>query len=255
MAVSRFSERAISSTMDPVAFSADAAAAWHGAWLRALGLRSERTDSVWRALDPPPFIYWTLITIAPNATLAEFRDAHGTVCDSWAALDLTALSFEERDRDGFVERAREPWFVRPPGRLQHEQPPCDLELVRVSTPAEVAEFEAVSVRGFGGKDASVEPGTIHPAKILEDARMTMIIGRLDSAAVAAAMSYRTDAAIGIYGVTTVEAARGRGYASALTGALIDPALPASLSPSPEAENLYRRLGFEAVGELRQWTRR
>jgi GNAT superfamily N-acetyltransferase len=225
--------------MDPVAFCADAAAAWHGAWLRALGLRSERTDSVWRALDPPPFIYWTLITLAPNATLAEFRDAHGTVCDSWAALDLTALSFEERDRDGFVERAREPWFVRLPGPLQHEQPPSDLELVRVSTPAEVAEFEAVSVRGFGGKDASVEPGTIHPAKILEDARM----------------SYRTDAAIGIYGVTTVEAVRGRGYASALTGALIDPALPASLSPSPEAENLYRRLGFEAVGELRQWTRR
>jgi predicted GNAT family acetyltransferase len=69
------------------------------------------------------------------------------------------------------------------------------------------------------------------------------------------MSYRTDAAVGIYGVTTVASARGRGYASALTRALIDPSLPASLSPSPEAESLYRRLGFERAGELRVWQRR
>jgi GNAT superfamily N-acetyltransferase len=240
--------------MDPVALSADAAAAWHAAWLTALGLRSERTATVWRALDAPPFIYWTLITLAPDASLSEFREAQGTVCDSWAALDLTALRFEERDRDGFVERAREPWFVRARGRLPDESPPPELELVRVSTPPEVAEFEAVSLRGFGGDDASVEPGTIHPPAILADVRMTMLTGRVAGAAVAAATSYRTDAAIGIYGVTTVEAARGRGYASALTRALIDPALPASLSPSPEAESLYRRLGFETVGELRQWSR-
>jgi ribosomal protein S18 acetylase RimI-like enzyme len=238
----------------PVALSADAAAAWHAAWLTALGLRSERADTVWRALDPPPFIYWTLITLAPTASSAELGDVHGTVCDSWAALDPTALSFEERDRDGFVERAREPWFVRPPGPLAGERTPAELDVVRVTTPPEVAEFEAVSVRGFGGDDASVEPGEIHPPTILEDPRMTMLTGRVDGTAVAAAMSYRTDSAVGIYGVTTIEAARGRGYASALTRALVDPALPASLSPSPEAENLYRRLGFETVGELRQWHR-
>ena len=68
------------------------------------------------------------------------------------------------------------------------------------------------------------------------------------------MSYGTDSAVGIFGVTTIESARGRGYASALTRALIDPALPAVLSPSPEAESLYRRLGFGQVGELCQWHR-
>jgi hypothetical protein len=31
-------------------------------------------------------------------------------------------------------------------------------------------------------------------------------------------------------------------------------LPATLSPSPEAERLYRRLGFGSVGELRMWQR-
>jgi ribosomal protein S18 acetylase RimI-like enzyme len=68
------------------------------------------------------------------------------------------------------------------------------------------------------------------------------------------MGYRGDGAIGIYGVTTLPSARGRGYASALTRVLIDPAIPAVLSPSIEAQNLYLRLGFEQVGMLTQWHR-
>jgi len=31
-------------------------------------------------------------------------------------------------------------------------------------------------------------------------------------------------------------------------------LPSVLAPSPEGEGVYRRLGFEPVGELRIWTR-
>ena len=237
--------------MDPVALCAYTAAGWHASWLTALGLRWERRGSVWRALDSPPFIYWTAITLAADASASEIKDAHGTVCDSWSALDL---GLEERDRDCFVERAREPWFLRPEGELPSAAAPSDLEIIRVSTSAQVAEFEAVSVRGFGGEDASVEVGAFHPPSILADVRMTMLIGRVGDGAVAAAMSYRSDQAVGIYGVTTIASARGRGYASALTGALIDPAVPAVLSPSPEAENLYRRFGFEQVGELRQWQR-
>jgi ribosomal protein S18 acetylase RimI-like enzyme len=232
--------------MDAVALCADTAAGWHASWLTALGLRSERRDSVWRALDSPPFIYWTAITLAWDASAAVVADAHGTVCDSWLSLELA--------RFGFEERVREPWFLRPAGDLPVAQQPADLDVVRVSGPGQVAEFEDVSMRGFTGEDASVEDGTIHPASILADPRMTMLTGRVGDNAVAAAMSYRSDKAVGIYGVTTITSARGRGHASALTRALIDPALPAVLSPSPAAANLYRRLGFEQVGELRQWQR-
>ncbi|HEV8687902.1 MAG TPA: GNAT family N-acetyltransferase [Gaiellaceae bacterium] len=236
--------------MDAVALCADTTADWHASWLTALGLRSERRDSVWRAVDLPPFIYWTAITLAPDVPASAVRDAQGTLCDSWSVLELGAA-----DRDGFVERAREPWFLRPARELPAEEAPSELEVVRVSTPAEVAEFEEVSVRGFGGDAGSVEPGTFHPPSILADERMTMLTGRVAGDPVAAAMAYRTDTAVGIYGVTTIAPARGRGYASALTRALMDPGLPAVLSPSPEAQNLYRRLGFEQVGELRQWRRR
>jgi ribosomal protein S18 acetylase RimI-like enzyme len=209
---------------------------------------------VWRAVDFPPFIYWTAITLTPDVPASVVSDAHGTICDSWSSLDLARSGFQERDREGFVERAREPWFVRPPQELPIDHPPSELEVVHVSTPAEVAEFEDVSVRGFSGLDASVEPGSLHPASILDDSRMTMLTGRVGESAVAAAMAYGGDDAVGIYGVTTVASARGRGYASALTRTLIDPDRPAVLSPSPEAENLYRKIGFEGVGELTQWHR-
>ena len=230
--------------MDPVAICADAAAAWHASWLTALGLRSERRHSTWRALDPPPFIYWRAITLGPEASASGVSDVRGALCDSWSLLDLQPL--------GFRERLREPWFMRPPGALPTEDPPPELEIVRVTTPHEVAEFELVSMRGFGGEDVKPDPGRIHPPSILADARMTMLTGRVAGTPVAAAMGYRTDAAVGVFGVTTVAPARGRGYASALTRATIDPELPAILSPSPEAESLYRRLGFVQVGELCQW---
>jgi hypothetical protein len=241
--------------VDAVALSADAVASWHGAWLDALDLRWERTGTVWRALDPPPFIYLTLITLVPDVDIDEFRDAHGTVCDTWGSLDLTALEFEEHDRDAFVERAHEPLFVRVPGPLHEHAAPAELEIIEVSTPDQVLEFERVSMRGFRGDETAVDPGSLHPPAILANPRMRMLTGRVEGSAVAAAMSYRTDEVIGIYGVTTVEQARGRGYATTLTLALIDPALPATLSPSPEAENLYRRLGFGFEGRLRQWQRR
>jgi ribosomal protein S18 acetylase RimI-like enzyme len=230
---------------DRVAFAADVAAAWHTAWLHALGLRSERRARVWCARDAPPVIYWTGITLAADATSDDLRELRGTVCDSWSAIDLAP--------QGFTVWAEEPWFVRPPGPLSAEEVPAELELVRVATRAEVEEFERVSVRGFHGDD--VETGAIHPASILDDTRMTMLTGRVDGEAVAAAMSYRTERGIGIYGVTTVASARRRGYASALTRALLDPDVPAALSPSAMAESMYRRLGFTDVGALRMWQRR
>ena len=114
----------------------------------------------------------------------------------------------------------------------------------------------MSVRGFDTEEAKIVVGTAHPATILENARMTTWIGRVAGRAVAAAMSYRTDGAIGIFGVTTVASARRRGYGTAITraAALADSGLPSVLAPSLEAEGLYMRLGFRSVGRLRMWWR-
>jgi predicted GNAT family acetyltransferase len=126
--------------------------------------------------------------------------------------------------------------------------------VRVTTPADVEAFEAVSVRGFDTEAATVDPGSVHPATVLADPRMTLWLARADGNPVGAAMSYRTDEAVGVFGVTVIASARQRGYGTALTRAALlqETGLPSVLAPSRMAERLYGRLGYRRVGELRKW---
>jgi hypothetical protein len=231
-----------------VKLCADAVAGWHAAWLTAFGQRSVSDEDSWRALDAPHFIYFAGITLRPEAGVGTVAEVPGGVCDSWSALDLSPF--------GFKVGESEPWFYRAPGPPPAEEVPAELELVRVSTPAEVEELEAVSVRGFENEAATVERGTIHPPSALADPRMVLWLGRVNGNAVGAAMSYRTDEAVGVFGVTTIASARRRGYATALTRAamLADTGLPSILAPSREAERLYERLGYRRVGELRKWVR-
>lgn len=231
---------------DPVTLCAEAYAGWHTSWLNALGLRSARRDGVWRALDRPPRIYLAGITLEPDVPAQALADVPGSVGDVWHALDLTP--------HGFRVWRTEPWFYRPPGPL----PPTGetgLEVVRVTTPRELEELEAVSVRGFGKEDDAVEPGALHPPSGLADDAMHMFLGRAEGRPVAAAMSYVLDDAVGVFGVTTVASARRRGYGTAITSAalLADTGLPAVLAPSEEAVHMYRRLGFRSVGALRIWS--
>jgi Acetyltransferase (GNAT) family len=232
---------------DPVRLCAESYAGWHASWLTALGLRSERANSLWRAIDRPPLIYLAGIPLDPGVQSDALADVPGSVGDAWQTLDLR--------RFGFRVWRKEPWFYRAPGRL-NAGVPSELEVVPVRTPAEVVEFEAVSVRGFGTEDNVIEPGTYHPPRILEDDAMRMFIGRVGGRPVAAAMGYILEDAVGVFGVATVASARRRGYGAALTRAamLTETGLPAVLAPSEEGANMYRRLGFEPVGELTIWSR-
>jgi hypothetical protein len=203
---------------------------------------------MWRALDQPHFIYFVGITLRPNPEPTSIAVVPGAVCDSWSALDLSPFGFERRDS--------EPWFFRAPRPVSEDRPPDELEVLRTATPADVEAFEAVSVRGFETEEATVEPGSVHPATVLSDPRMVLWLARVDGAPVGAAMSYRTDEAVGVFGVTVIASARRRGYGAALTRAAMLPEtqLPSILAPSPMAERLYDRLGYRRVGELRKWAR-
>lgn len=234
---------------DPVALCADAVAGWHTAWLTALGLRSAADADAWRAVDRPPHIYFSAITLRSDTPAEAVADVAGAVCDSWQTVDL--------EHSGFRDWRHEPWFLCAGPAPSGAEMPAELEVVRVTTAQEVEELEAVSVSGFENEAATIEPGRIHPPAILDEPRMVLWLGRVGGKPVGAAMSYRTDEAVGIFGVTTIASARRRGYGSALTRAamLADSGLPCVLAPSPEGEELYRRLGFQRVGELRIWTRR
>jgi predicted GNAT family acetyltransferase len=84
--------------------------------------------------------------------------------------------------------------------------------------------------------------------------MVLWLGRVDGKPVGASMGYRTDHAVGVFGVTTIASARRRGYGAALTAAamLPDTGLPTVLASSKDGEQLYERLGFQRVGELSIW---
>jgi ribosomal protein S18 acetylase RimI-like enzyme len=214
--------------------------------MRAVGVDTEFTADAWRTLAPAPVIYYGAVSLRPSATSETFASSFATVCDCWQTLDLSAF--------GFVAHDGEAWFVREPGPLPERSVP-GFEIERVTTAAVVATFEAVSIRGFGGESLEIEPGRIHPASILDEPRMTMWLGRSEGEPVAAAMSYQHEAVVGIFGVATIEAARGRGYGTALTARAVlgETGLPAVLQTnSPVAARIYERLGFRRVGPLRQW---
>lgn len=232
---------------DPVLLCADAVAGWHASWLTALGLRSERDADAWRAIDRPPHIYFAGIPLRDGLAAEDIAEVPGSICDPWQTLAL--------EEHGLRVWRTEPWFFREPGPVAETVPP-ELEVVAVSTPEEVYELEAVSVRGFGSEDDAIAPGTWHPPAVLEDDAMKMFIGRVEGRPVAAAMGYRMNDVVGVFGVATVASARRRGYGTALTCAamLTDTGLPAILAPSQEGEGVYRRLGFAPVGELSIWAK-
>lgn len=231
----------------PVSLCAAAVAGWHASWLTALGLRSEADAEAWRALDAPPFIYFGAITLRPETGPEAVLEAPGSICDSWQRLDLRP--------HGYRIFRQEPWFQRPAGPEPDATPP-ELEVVRVTTEAEVEELELVSVRGFENEQATIEPGTIHPPSVLDDPAMALFVGRVDGRPIGASMGYRTDDAVGVFGVTTIASARRRGYGAALTRAamLTETGLPSVLAPSKEGESVYLRLGFAPVGALSIWSK-
>lgn len=164
--------------------------------------------------------------------------------DSWDRLDLEPFDFH---------RAKtELWYVREPGPLPAADDPAELVIERAD-PNNLVEFEAASVRGFAGNGDRLAAGTIHPPN--PDPRMTYWLGRVDGEVVSVLMSYITDRALGIFGVTTLAHARGRGYATALMrrAVCVESRLPAVLNTdNPVAMRVYEHLGFQCVGDCPLW---
>jgi ribosomal protein S18 acetylase RimI-like enzyme len=205
----------------------------------------QRDEFVWLAVDRPPMIYLGGLTLRKDATAEQLSAAPAGVYDCWGVLDLAPF--------GFKFWRVETWFIRAPGAFENAPDPPELEIV-LAGPEEAEEFEAASARGFGGEDApSVSVGSVHPPN--PDPRMLLWLGRVDGEAVTAAMSYRTDQSVGIFGVATIEPARGRGYATALMRRAVLPetGLPAVLNTDNEvAARLYEGLGFRRVADFPQW---
>jgi len=236
-------------------------AAWHSSCTHALGLRPRTDERWWTCPMPAPNIYFSAISVAPaqarraRAAMLEALGPHSrdpatslvSVCDTWDQLDLRTF--------GLHRRTSGSWFARPASGALDRDPTAtggDLRIDAVTDAKGLAGFERMMVAGFGARPP-IAPFDIHAPGILDDPAMHVLAGRVDGEVVACAMTYVTDVA-GIYGVATLPAHRGRGYASSMTAAAVSvaPEQAAVLQPTPEAERLYRRLGFEPIGAFSHW---
>lgn len=87
---------------------------------------------------------------------------------------------------------------------------------------------------------------------LDDPDLAIVIGRVDSVAVATAMLVRSDRTAGVYNVVTVPAHRGKGYGAAVTWAVVAEGARrgcthAVLQASESGYSVYRRMGFVDAG--------
>lgn len=242
---------------DPIAAGAENLAAWHGSSLLALGIESSEDEIGWWSHRPPPPIYHTFIALGRAdaaeehrrriASLAEGGSRPMSVCDTWDVLDLRELGFRPMDP--------EDWFVRPGEPLPPSHPPMDLDIVEVTDEPTLASFERTSIDGFEspGLHALGSCG-LHAPGILQDPAMHAFLGLVRGRPVVAAMAYESHGVIGVYGVATLPGDRRRGYARAITALAVGVRIdrPAVLQARAPASLVYRSLGFEAAGRLRNW---
>jgi GNAT superfamily N-acetyltransferase len=230
-------------------------AAWHDVSVAALGYRSEWVGGGWLSVDPIPAIYFGWVgtdpATAPASVTAELtrrsRDGRpASACDPFGAIDLGPL--------GFAPDVPQPWWARAPGAVPAGPHPRGVSVEVVRSEIELARYEAISSEGFGVP--AEPPFRWHGPPLLLDRRLTIFLGRLDGRPAAAAMAFVEAGVVGIYGVTTIAPARGRGLATVMTGHAIAvaPSLPAVLQPSPEAERLYARVGFRPFATFATWAR-
>ncbi|MCI0440686.1 MAG: GNAT family N-acetyltransferase [Chloroflexi bacterium] len=242
--------------MDFIQAAARNLATWQDWQLRAHGLKTRRTDLLWRCDGIVPGIYLNAITLSPLSqgdVLAEVEEAvaasesgHYIVWDSWMELDLTRL--------GFTVETPDSSYVRPPSG-GNVAIPNELEIEVVRDEAGLEEFEQASKEGFETPHA-LRAARWHVPASLGVPGMSYFVGRVEGRAVSVSIAVVGDGVVGVYGVATHPKHRRKGYGAAMTWAAVQvaPGLPAVLNPSQMGAAMYRSMGFREAGRKRDWKR-
>jgi ribosomal protein S18 acetylase RimI-like enzyme len=198
----------------------------------------------------------------PHAVLArarEFFHARGRGYSLWT---------REIDADGDLVRAADAaghgkLFDYPQmicrARLDERPLPEETDIRRVTTREEVAQFADLNANAYTVYGTPFEATRSHfgrPDVFLEP-HIALFLAYVDGEPASAAMTLLSHGIAGIYWVGTVEAARGRGLADAVTRVAtnwgFDAGAPnVQLQASPMGESIYRRMGYEDLYRYDFW---
>jgi ribosomal protein S18 acetylase RimI-like enzyme len=201
---------------------------------------SDRADQViaetlarFRARGVP--MLWLVTPSSEPSDLAQRLEAHGLMC---------------------AERA--PGMALELGALYEPSPATDRIVRLASSESELDDFMDVFAKGFDLPQAAVAGfGLIFRGRDRDRFRHYVAYER--DRAIAVASLFRDQGVAGIYNVTTLPEARGRGYGSAVTfAALYDGRAHGChlgvLTSSEDGYSIYRKMGFEEYCTIGTYTK-
>jgi ribosomal protein S18 acetylase RimI-like enzyme len=135
----------------------------------------------------------------------------------------------------------------------------DLTILRAGTPRMVREFAGILAANWAPPDPDVEAfyRQAVPLLLQPEAPLWLYVGFVAGEAVAAAEVCVGGGVAGLYNVATLATQRGKGYGTAITRRALRDARDAGreiavLQAAPDGVGIYRRLGFTAFGEVREY---
>ena len=259
--------------MSPVAAAAAAAdenLAAHFTWVQrqTSGMRAVLEDDLVRTecgMDCDTFNAVCRARLSPGRADARIRDAiawfAGRPFSWWVGpadapsdlgrrLEDAGLAASETELAMAVELSR----VREAGAA-----PDGLEIRRVTTPGELTDYSRVNAANWTPPDRDVVRFYERAAPLLlaPGAPIRLYVGYAGGEAVATSEMTLGGGVAGLYGISTLEAHRRRGYGTAMTlrpllDARVEGLEIAVLQASNAGAGVYRRIGFEEFGGITEY---
>jgi predicted GNAT family acetyltransferase len=208
----------------------------------------------------PLFNVVTRVRLAPDNLYESIEKAMGrfkenAVPGNWHVGPATRPSDigNTLEAHGFVQTANEPGMAIDLDALKDVVVPSGFVIEPIRTGTQVDACVEVALQGFGIPDFLKEilPGLITSLGLEPESSIQNYLGLLDNKPVAVSTAYYGAGVAGIYNVTTLPEARGRGIGTAMT---VKPLLDARLKgyrvgilqSSEMGYSVYEKIGFQEV---------